>query len=176
MAKNTYEDTMREWVPQQRNLFELTIVGLDTFLDGGILALSLNSCALPREETEKITVPYLNTEMYFAGKTTIGEFATDFRDYCDQNTIDAILAWRRTVVTHYNHRSGLPADYKKTATLKMFSPDFDTGPTYIRSWELKGVWPMNHDLGTASMDDTGQLMISVTIVADKVEPGEGFSS
>ena len=174
--KNVYEDTMRNWQPQQRNLWELTVGGLDSFLDGGILALSFNSVALPSEQTEKLTVPYLNSEMYFAGKTVIGEFGAEFRDYCDQNTIGALIAWRRTVWNPKTHRAGLAADYKKDAVLKLFSPDLTDGPTYVRSWDIKGLWPSSHDPGQASMDDTSQMMIAVTLVADKALEDEGFSS
>lgn len=176
MAKNTYEDTMRTWVPQQRHLWELTVLGMDTFLDGGILALAVQDVTLPSETTDTIVVPYLNLDIKFAGKTTIGDFSAVFRDYCDQNTYDAILAWRRTVVTHYNNRAGLPADYKKDAVLKLFSPDLDTGPSYVRSWDIKGLWPSSHDPGGVSMSDSDQLTITVNLVADKAVPNEGFSS
>lgn len=167
---------MRNWAIQTRNVWELTVTGLDTFLDGGILALAIQDVSLPSETTDSIVVPYLNVDIKFAGKTTIGDFSATFRDYCDQNTYDAILAWRRTVVNHGLNRAGLPADYKKDAVLKLFSPDLDTGPTYIRSWDIKGLWPSSHDPGGVSMSDTDQLTISVNLVADKAIPNEGFSS
>lgn len=181
--KNVYEDEMRLWQPQQRNLFELTVPGLDTFAEGGILSLALTMVALPTETTEKLTMPWLNAEVYFAGKTTIGEFAAEFNDFCDQNTWKALVDWRKQVWNIATHRAGLAADYKKSGTLKMFPPTLENSTpssglgteSKVRTWEIKGLWPSSLDPGSASMDDTGRMTINCTLIADKAIPDVGMT-
>jgi len=179
--KNVYEDVMRNWQPQQRNLYELVVDGLDDFFEGGILSIALKTIALPSYTTDKITVPYLNTEVYFAGKTVIGEFGAEFMDFCDQNTMKAIKEWYYTVWNPETHRAGLAADYKKDATLTIYPPPLETAtPTSggttstIRSWDIKGLWIQSMDLGSMSYDDSGQVMIPTTLIADKAYPVDGF--
>lgn len=177
MAKNVYEDQIASWHPQQGNIWELTVPDLvdPGFGEGSTLVLALSSCALPSEQTEKLTVPYLNTEVYFAGKTTIGEFAAEFNDFADQDTLGKIIWWRKQVWDAERHRAGLAADYKKVGYLKLYSADLPS-PTYTRVWRLLGLWPSSHDPGQAGMENTGQVKVSVTLIADKALPFSGFYS
>jgi hypothetical protein len=169
--KNTHEDLMKKWQPQQKNLFELSVTGMGSLFNddvSGTLLLSLASLTFPNYSTEEITVEYLNTEMYFAGKTTISNMTASFRDYCDQDTLAALKTWRRMVWNEKTHRAGLAADYKKTGTITIYPPDFGDGGTLAkRSGTCEGLWPTSFDYDGLDMSDTGQLMVSVGLRCDK---------
>jgi hypothetical protein len=171
MAKNLYEDELRTSQPQHNNLFELQITGLEEFLDGGVLFMTLTECDLPSETTNVISFPYLNTEIKYAGKTTINNLTMQFRDFCDLDVFGALLAWRQQVWDIDTHRAGLAADYKKSGILKMYSPDWET---YIRGWDLKGAWPDSTEPTGASSSDDSQKQISSTLVVDKAIPRSDF--
>ena len=179
--KNTHEDTMRNYQPQQKNLFELHVNDMgDAFNSDGILMLSLVSVSLPGETTEVTVVEYLNTEMYFAGKTTIGELSASFRDYCDKDTLQQLLKWRRKVWNSKTHRAGLAADYKKNAQLTIYAPDAlltlpqgDPSPATVlkpRVWDLYGLWPTSCEPDGMDMTDSGQMMVSMGLRCDKAIP------
>lgn len=169
----TFENQMRTWQPQQRNLFEMTVEGVSQFTtDSGFLSLVLTSVSLPSEDTDEIVMPFLNTEMYFASKTKIGEFTAEFKDFCDPNILQSLVSWRKMVWDADTHRAGLARDYKKTATLILYGPDWEI----VRQWKIYGVWPKSLDLGNASMDDTAQVQVSVKFRADKVKADTGLSS
>lgn len=169
----TYENLMRTWQPQQKNLFEMTVEGVDQFVtDGGYLSLVLTSVSLPKEDSDEIVMPFLNTEIYYASKTKISEFTAEFKDFCDPNIMKSLIAWRKKVWDADTHRAGLAKDYKKTATLILYGPEW----SIIRQWKLYGVWPKSLDPGTVSMDDTGQVQVSVSFRADKVKADAGLAS
>lgn len=173
MAKNSHHDLIGQYTPRHRNHFELQVTGIPGFdTDDGILVISLKSVTLPKEETNVITLPYLNTELHYAGKTTVGQFEAEFYNFCDQDTYEKLRAWRKLVYDQDTQKQGLSSQYKKTGTLSLFSPDFES---YIQRWSLIGLWPNSDDLGTADMGSDEQIMIPVGFSADRVKMTHGFT-
>lgn len=172
MVDKTYDNVMRTWAPQEQNLFDLTIQGVPNFeSDSNILSLSLTTCDLPKESTDTITVPYMHSEMYYAGRTTYEAINLKFKDFVDPNIYKAILNWRKMVWDPITMRGGLPADYKKIGSLTMYNPNFEVRRVY----KLIGAFPLDCSPTGLDQGSSSQVEISVTLKIDKAIPDENLA-
>jgi len=172
MVDKLYDDTMRTWAPQSQNLWDLTIQGVPNFEnDSNILSLSLTTVDLPKETTDKITVPYMHSEMYYAGRTTYDAINIKFKDFVDPNIWKAIIGWRRMVWNPITMRAGLPADYKKIGSLTLYNPNFEVK----RIIKLIGAFPLDMSPSSLDQGSSSQVEITVTLSIDKAIPDENLT-
>jgi hypothetical protein len=67
--------------------------------------------------------------------------------------------------------TGYAADYKRTAALNLYGPDYRT----LRYWECQGVWPQAANFGTLDFGTSDRVQVEVTFRVDRAIPRLGES-
>lgn len=151
-----------DFAPQHQNQWLLEIGGLDGDAKD-LITLSLLSSQLPPESNEEVEIPYGNEFRYVAGKARYEAIPLVCNDYVDRAVRAALVAWRRQVYDPETGNIGLPADYKKEATLLIMATD----GTLVRSCRLIGLWPQAMNPGTLDMSSADQVKIEMTLRYDR---------
>lgn len=147
---------------QRTNNFEIQIDGVTE--EDRILILAVVSGFLPHERNEVIELNYGNTQITVAGAARPNNSGTlVVRDLLQKDIEKAIDKWRASVYDKVNDQIGFAFNYKKDAKVVQYAPD----GTYIRSWDLEGVWPSEVDYGQISYDSPGVKTVSITLQYDK---------
>jgi len=170
--------------PQRTNNGVLVIEGLTSDMRGGnlnansgaaeVFTLSIDTFPLPKQQNGIIEVDYLNEKRKVAGKVTVDDVDIVLKDFIDKSTALVLWAWRCQVYNPWTGQIGLAHHYKKKATAYIFGPE----GSYIRKWELKGLWPFNMDPGEIDMAGEDILKITLSCALDKatllpdIETGE----
>ena len=146
---------------QRTNNFEIQI---DNVTKVRPLILSVVSGFLPSESNEVISLNYGNTTVTVAGKANVnGSGSLVVRDIIEEDMEKVIDDWRASVYNKETDAIGFAANYKKPAFVTQYAPD----GTYLRVWELEGVWPSAVDYGQISYDSPGVKTINITLQYDK---------
>ncbi len=153
-----------DFVPQHGNSWVLEVAGLDGD-DKDLILLSLESLTLPAEESEDNEIRYGNEKRYVAGANTYDETTLVLKDWVDRKTRRALVEWRRLVYDPATGNVGLPANYKRTATVILQ----DTSGGQTRTCRYIGIWPRRLEGGELSMESSDQVKISVTFRYDRIE-------
>lgn len=163
--------------PQRANNFELQIMDIDdlvsaqaTMLDADterilngeeIIRLSIDSASVPSYSQNAIVIDYGNNKMKFADKPTFNNLPLQVIDYIGANPKDVLMAWQKLSYDAKTQKIGRASDYKKTAYLVEYTPDYQV----VRTWEIRGCW-----LSSLSYDQFqqtgGKKNISATIEYD----------
>lgn len=148
---------------QRVNNFEIQIDGVGTKWDETI-RLAVVSGFLPNESNEVISLNYGNTQITVAGAARPNNSGSlVVRDFVQKDVEGIIALWRSQVYDKTSDAIGFASNYKKTAKVTQCAPD----GTYLRSWDLEGVWPSAVDYGTISYESPGVKTISITLQYDK---------
>lgn len=154
--------------PQRVNNGELIITGLDG-LGGGrddVLRLSVASFPLPKVATGVLEVGYLNERRKFAGNTMYDDLSVVFKDHVDRDTAAILWKWRQIVHDPVTGKTGLAANYKKLAYIRLYAPN----GTRERSYRLEGVWVSQMDPGEIDYLGEDTVNIQCTLTIDKFYP------
>lgn len=130
-----------------------------------ILKISVNSSSVPHFSQNTIEVNRGNNTMKFAGKPTFGEGSIKLHDFIGAGTKEVLMAWQSKSYDVKTEKVGLARDYKKTAYLLEYTPEFQL----VRSWKLHGCWVSGISESGYSYDNADKNMIDVTIQYDKAE-------
>lgn len=162
--------------PQRTNNFKLTISDLNTLLSkededqsaaaasvDDYIELSVKSCSVPHSTTEKLTINRGNTQVHYAGKTTFGDGKVVIHDYIGADVKGTLIKWRNRVFDPNSEKTGLSGDYKCSATLTEYTPDYQL----VRSYNLYGCWPSALSEQDYDHDSTELKTIDMTLVYDK---------
>lgn len=173
MTINRFEDALAgaggAYEPQRSFQWMLKIEGLDSD-DSEVLELSIKTGALPTENNEAVEIQYLNASVFVAGRYTVEVGSFTFNDYLDKNTAKRIIKWRKQVYDPVTHKVGYAKNYKKSAQLIMYGPDY----TVERIWLLKGIWPQQATFGTLDMANSEVVEISLELQFDRAIPDKGL--
>ena len=163
--------------PQRANNFELQIMDIDdlapaqaTSIDADtqrilnreeIIRLSIDSATVPSYTQEAITIDYGNNKFKFAGKPTFNNLPLQVIDYIGADPKAVLMAWQKLSYDVKNQTVGRASDYKKTAYLVEYTPDYQV----VRTWEIRGCWlsSLTYDNFTQA---GGKKNISATIEYD----------
>ena len=135
-----------------------------------VLELSLRAGNLPTDANEEIVIPMLNANVYVAGKQTVEAISFTYNDYVDVDTMGVIGRWRRLVYNPETQEQGYAANYKKTASLILYGPDYSVE----RVWELQGLWPMSATNGAISYESSEIVQIEVSFRYDRAIQRSGW--
>lgn len=170
-------DTPRYYEPQRANNFKfycsdiLDIIRKSSFTntydyetdEDNTLSLSVKSSSVPHFDIEKITINRGNSQMHFAGKPTFKDGQITVRDYIGAHTKEILLAWQRMAYDPTTEKIGLAKDYKKTANLVEYTPDYQI----VRTWILEGCWVSSISEGNFDHDSVEAKTMDVTLVYDR---------
>ena len=153
-----------DFAPQHQNSWVLEIAGLDGDAKE-LIVLSLQEGALPNESNEVIQIKYGNESRKVAGKVELAEMPLKVVDWVDKKTRKAVQDWRKQVYDPETGNVGLPASYKKTASIILFASD----GTRAREVRLTGLWPSAVVGGSLNMASADIVKIEVTLQYDKAQ-------
>lgn len=140
--------------PKRRNRWVLMIEGIDAFL--------LKTAARPTVTTEEVTIPFINSHRYLAGKTTFGNVPVTLHDPIAPSGAQQVMEWIRLHYESVSGRAGYADFYKRDIQLKLLDP---VG-TVVELWDGKGVWITESNFGELSYDEHEVAEIALTLRAD----------
>ena len=139
----------------------------DNYIAGATqkLTLSVSSVSVPSLSQDVIKIRRGNTELKFAGVPSWGDGTLTCNDYIGAGTYDILASWQAQSYNQATERVGLAEDYKKTATLTMYSPDYQA----VRKYILHGVWLSSLSTDSLDYESGGKMSISASFVFDYAE-------
>jgi hypothetical protein len=157
-------EATRRYEPQRANNFEIHIFGIPGQKD---VTLAVSRGPEMKLSVGEIALPYGNREAYIAGRAQFSEGPITVRDFIEADIAGALQKWFAQVYNPATDLVGYAADYKKSAKIYEFSPDY----TVSRSWELSGCWPKDISFGELSHESGGQLkLVTFTLRYDRAIP------
>lgn len=177
-------DNPQLYEPQRSNNFELQVTGIDnlpgitqTALDtdennltnaSSILRLSVVSTSIPQFTQEVIEVPYGNNRIKFAGVPKFDQTSLKINDFIGARSKEIVQAWQRLSYNARNQKVGLAKDYKKTAYLVEYTPDYEV----VRTWKIVGCWVSSIKYGDFSYEENSKKVVDCEIAYDYAYPEE----
>lgn len=141
--------------PLAKRRFVLAIEGIDAFL--------IKTAARPTYSTEEVTVNFINSTRYLAGKTTFGTMSVTLHDPIAPSGAQQVMEWVRLCFESVSGRGGYADFYKRDIQIKMLDP---VG-TVVQLWDIKGAFITEANFNDISYDSTADLAeISLTIRFD----------
>lgn len=156
------------------------------------ITLALQTFQLPSESNAVLEMNYMNEVQKAPSKARLEALEIEIKDFVDVEIAAALVQWRRRVYNPTidgggtpspapNHRFppmgglGLCKDFKTTADILLMGPNGG----YQRSYTLSGVWPSALKHGEIDMSSSDQVMLTVTLQADRISthnltPGEAY--
>ena len=129
----------------------------------GINEWYVESTERPKLKINSVPIPFLNTEVYVAGKFNWEPINVTFRDPIGPSATQAVMEWIRTCAESVTGRMGYAAGYKKNVDLEMLDP---TG-VVIEKWILEGAFLTGYNGGALKYGSDEVSTITSTIVMDR---------
>lgn len=143
--------------PLTKRRFLFAIEGIDSFI--------IKTAARPTWTTEEVTINWINSTRYVAGKTTFGTLAVTLHDPIAPAGAQQVMEWIRLTFESISGRAGYADFYKRDIQIKMLDP---VG-TVVQLWDIKGAWLTEANFNDVSYDSTADLAeIALTIRFDNV--------
>ena len=158
--------------PNRRNAFRFVVAGLDSLgIDRAqeFLEFSVVSVDIPHFTQETVAIRRGNATMNAAGVPSFGTSSVVINDYMGADGKSILLEWQRLSYDVRTQTVGLMSDYKKTAWLLEYTPDYSR---VLRQWVLYGCWVSGLSEDGDSYDDGGKKTVTATITYDWAEPQE----
>lgn len=144
-----------KFTPMMKRHFIFAIEGIDAFL--------IKTAARPEISTEEVTINWINSTRYIAGKTTFGTLAVTLHDPIAPSGAQQVMEWVRLCFESVSGRAGYPDFYKRDVQLKMLDP---VG-TVIQLWDIKGAFVTTAGFGDLSYEGGSDMAeISLTLRFD----------
>jgi len=147
MIPNRYE-------PKRKFRFILAIEGLDSYL--------AKSAARPQRVFEEITIDWINSKRYLAGKHEFQPLQIELYDPIAPSGAQQVEEWLRLNFESVSGRSGYADFYKRDMQLKLLDP---IGTT-VELWELKGCWPKDVNYNELAYDNNDAAWVTLSIRFD----------
>jgi hypothetical protein len=134
----------------------------DTNADS-IIELSVSKSSVPHFSQQAIQVKRGNNTMKFAGVPEFKAGSITVNDYIGSGVKDILMAWQARSYDVNTEKVGLAKDYKITAYLLEYTPDYQL----VRTWRLEGCWISEITEGEYNHESNEKHTIDVTIEYDK---------
>ena len=157
MAAETLDVTSMipaKFEPKRKNRWVLMIEGIDAYI--------VKTAARPSITTEEVTIPFINSTRYIAGKTTFGTMAVTLHDPIAPSGAQQVMEWVRTHFESVSGRSGYADFYKRDIQLKLLDP---VG-TVVELWDIKGAFITEANFGELTYDAGELVEISINVRYD----------
>lgn len=127
------------------------------------LTISVTNCTVPHFSQDAIRVKRGNNEIRYAGVPKFDSGSITFNDYIGAEVVDILYAWQNKSYNVFTEKVGLVEDYKKTAILTEYTPDYQV----VRVWKLYGVWVSSIKEDGFDYENGGKNTVSCTLEYDK---------
>lgn len=144
--------------PKLKNRFVLEFpseLGIESYL--------VQTAKKPSMKIEKITIPYMNSQSYVAGKYYFDEMEISFIDVIGPSTSQKIMEWVRLHAEPATGKMGYAVGYKKNLVLKALDP---VG-VEVEKWTLVGCQIVSASFDEYSYEANELLKCSITIQPDR---------
>lgn len=144
--------------PKLKNRFVLefpTEMGIESYL--------VQTSKKPSMKIEKITIPYMNTQSYVAGKYYFDEMDISFIDLIGPSVSQKCMEWVKLHADPATGKMGYAVGYKKNLVLKALDP---VG-VEVEKWTLVGCQIVAVNFDEYSYEANELLKISITIQPDR---------
>ena len=160
---------------QRTNNFVFYTSGLSAIIDidavnktagtgaDGILELAVSKSSVPHFKQQAIQIKRGNNTMKFAGVPEFEAGSITVNDYIGSGVKDILMAWQSRSYDVKTEKVGLAKDYKITAYLLEYTPDYQL----VRTWRLEGCWISGITEGEYNHESNDKHTIDVTIEYDK---------
>ena len=143
-----------KFTPMMKRQFVFAIEGIDAFL--------VKTAARPEITTEEVTINWINSTRYVAGKTTFGTLAVTLHDPIAPSGAQQVMEWIRLCFESVSGRAGYPDFYKRDIQLKMLDP---VG-TVIQLWDIKGAFLLSANFNEITYEGSDMVEIALSIRYD----------
>lgn len=149
--------------PQRLNNFSIEIP-----LDGAdrdLIVAGLHGVKLPAQKNTPQKIEFQNESRKVAGQAEVDDGNISIKDFADQDTLGAILRWRKKVYDPVTGKIGLAKNYKRTCNLILHAPD----GSFERIGKLIGVWPIQDPEFEGKSEDPAKRIMEVPLSIDKID-------
>ncbi len=140
--------------PKRKFRWILQIEGIDAFL--------AKSTARPQKQFEEITVDWINSKRYLAGKHEFQPMPLELYDAIAPSGAQQVEEWVRLNYESVSGRSGYADFYKRDIQLKLLDP---VG-TVVELWDIKGAWPKEINYNDLAHDSSEACWVTLSIRFD----------
>ena len=140
--------------PKRQFRWVLQIEGLDAFL--------MKTAARPSISQNPITIDYINTKRYLAGKAEFGTMEVTLYDPIAPSGAQQVMEWIRTHYESVSGRAGYADFYKRDIQLKLLDPI----GTVVELWDVKGALIESVNYNSLDYSNTEAMMINLTLRFD----------
>lgn len=140
--------------PLSKRHFVLAIEGIDSFL--------LKTAKRPSYTTEEVTLNWINSTRYLAGKTTFEAMDITLIDAIAPSGAQQVMEWIRLHFESVSGRAGYADFYKRDIQIKMLDP---VG-TVVQLWDIKGAFLTKADFGELTYEGSDVCEIALSIRFD----------
>ena len=144
--------------PKLKNRFVLEFPS-----DIGIESYLVQTAKRPSMKIDKITIPYMNSQSYVAGRYYFDEMSISFIEVLGPSTSQKIMEWVRLHAEPATGKMGYAVGYKKNLVLKSLDP---VG-VEVEKWTLVGCQIVSADFDENSYDANEILKCTITIQPDR---------
>ena len=159
---------------QRTNNFVFYTSGLSSIIDvpvntaaglgaDNVLELAVSKSSVPHFSQQAIQVKRGNNTMKFAGVPEFESGTITAIDYIGSGVKDVLMAWQSRSYDVKTEKVGLAKDYKITAYLLEYTPDYQL----VRTWRLEGCWISKINEAEYNHESNEKHTIDVTIEYDK---------
>jgi len=140
--------------PKRQNRWVFELEGIPTFI--------ARTASLPSFSVEPITIDFLNTKRYIAGKFEWNTITLGLYDPIAPSASQKVMEWARLGYENLSGRAGYAAFYKKTFKLLGLDP---VGAR-VQEWEIQGAWVTEANFGDLDMASGEPTGIELTLRPD----------
>ena len=133
------------------------------FADDTIPAFIARTASKPSLSIEPVTIDYLNTKRYIAGKMEWNTLTLGLYDPIAPSASQRVMEWVRLAYENLSGRSGYAAFYKKNFSLLSLDP---VGAP-VEQWDVEGAWITEATFGDLDMASSELQQIDITIRYDR---------
>ena len=118
--------------------------------------------ARPTFTQEAVTIDFINSKRYLAGKFEWGTIALTLQDPIAPSASQKVMEWARLAHETISGRDGYAAFYKQDFDLVLTDP---VG-VEIEKWDIQGAWITDADFGGLDYASAEPVEISITLRPD----------
>jgi len=140
--------------PLRKNRWLFAIEGIDAYL--------MKTAARPSMNQGEITIDWINSKRYLAGKNEFQTLSVTLYDAIAPSGAQQVMEWIRVTHEAVSGRAGYADFYKRDCQIKMLDPI----GTVVQLWDLKGVFITESNFNELDYATPDALEVNLTLRYD----------